>query len=134
MRCPRMRAGQILLSEKIPENAPLSKPSRAKKAPVKPSIPDVGTTQGKRVRHNLLYPDVGAVSNGKTRIVASSSGHILLSDGESCISYTDFDRFSLSGGLCVVAEVGGKLLSAVPLGYTDRTLDSKFEFVSFFSI
>lgn len=130
MRCPRMRAGQILLSEKIPENAPLSKPSRAKKAPVKPSIPDVGTTQGKRVRHNLLYPDVGAVSNGKTRIVASSSGHILLSDGESCISYTDFDRFSLSGGLCVVAEVGGKLLSAVPLGYTDRTLDSKFEFVS----
>lgn len=130
MRCPEMRAGQILLSEKIPEGSPLSKPSRTKKAPVKPDIPDVCAARGKRVRYNLLYPKVCAVSNGKTRIIASSSGHILLSDGEMCVSHTDFDRFSLSGGLCVVAEVDGRLLSAVPLGYTDRSVDSRFEFFS----
>lgn len=128
MRCPKMRAGQILLSEKIPENAPVSKPLRTNKAPARPSLPDVGTATVKRVRHNLLYPCVGAVSNGKTRIIASSSGHILLSDGETCISHTDFNRFSLSGGLCVVAEVGGRLVSAVPLGYSDESLDSRFGF------
>lgn len=128
MRSPTMRAGRILLCERVPEKAPVSKPQRTKKAPLRPLPPDVGTVEKRKANYNVLYPEVGSVSNGKTRITASSSGHIMLSDGDDCISYSDFDRFSLSGGLCAVAEVGGKIISAVPLGYTDESLDTDFSF------
>lgn len=128
LKSPSMRAGKILLSEKIPKRAPVSKPQRVKKRRTKPLPPDVGSVERRSYRHNVLYPDVCAVSNGKTRITASSSGHILLYDGDDCISYSDFDRFSLSGGLSVTAEVNGRLISAVPLGYTDKSLDSDFSF------
>ncbi|MCI6971419.1 MAG: hypothetical protein MR916_02965 [Eubacterium sp.] len=128
MRSPTMRAGKILLCERVPDKVPVSKPRRTEKAPSKPLPPDVDATEKRKPGYNVIYPEVCAVSNGKTRITASSSGHILLSDGDDCIAYSDFDRFSLSGGLCLVAEVDGKIISAVPLGYTDESLDSEFSF------
>lgn len=126
MRDPSMRAGKILLEERASPGAATYFPRKKERSPEKPRIYENGASPEYKYEHNVLSPDVYMLSNNKTRIVASTSGHIAAYDGDVCLFGSDFDRFSLGGGAELVAEADGAILSAVPLGYTDDGFESRF--------
>lgn len=129
MRDPSMRAGRILLEERASPGAATYFPRKKERRPEKVRIYENGASPEYKYEHNVLSPDVYMLSNNKTRIVASTSGHIAAYDGDVCLFGSDFDRFSLGGGAQIVAEADGAILSAVPLGHTDAGFKSRFSVV-----
>ena len=130
MRCPIMRASRELLSEKIPVSA--RSISQKKRVKMPEPAPRFMGGDGKAIpqyEYNLIYPEIHLLSNNKTKIIASSSGHIELSDGSDILCLSDFDRYSLGGGLRVYAEIDGKVFSAVPLSEEPEGFAGTFDFV-----
>ena len=126
MRNVQMRAGKILLEERISKNAEITSPKTRTKTDKKPAFYGDFSIEEIKYEHNVLSPDVYMLSNNKTRFIASSSGHMSMYDGNICVFTSNFDKLSLKGGLMVTAEVDGKLIAPFPLGYTDSIFDSKF--------
>lgn len=128
MRTPKLRASRELLCEKISVNAP-TVPMKAKnKHEEKPLLvyhDDVGEISA---RYDILCPDMAMISNNKTRILASSSGHMAIYNGEKVLFRSDFERFSLGGGLQIYAVADGETLPLVPLAQRNKLFSSRFSF------
>ncbi len=133
MHRPKMRAFYELLCEKIPVNSrPL--PTKAK---TKREAREVlhyresgvrGENKAAKTPYNVAFPDMAMLSNNKTRLLASSSGHIAVYNGENVLFGSDFDRFSLGGGLCFYLVADGVSYPLVPLGARADGVESIFAF------
>lgn len=134
MRSPRMRASRELLSERIP-SVPKRAPVRIYREKVRPVRTDVydeksgERTEGFHCSRGIISPELALASNNKSRIVASSSGHMAFYDGRDAVALSDFETFSLSGGFRVVFLIDEKTYFAYPLGMGDVTAE-KYEFAS----
>ena len=62
------------------------------------------------------------------RVIASSSGHIAVYNGDDVLFLSDFDRYSLKEGLHVYAVVDGTVLPLVPLAQRQKNVHSEFDF------
>ena len=130
MRSPVMRASRELLSEKIPVSArSCSTKKRMKMPEPAPRFVGAETKDVPKYEYNLIYPEIHLLSNNKTKIIASSSGHIELSDGSDILCVSDFDRYSLGDGLRVYAEIDGRIFSAFSLSEEPDGFIGKFDFV-----
>lgn len=143
MRIPKLRASGELLCEKINVSAP-SIPEKSKnKREEKPVLAYFGKENkvktSERTKYGLLAPDVAMLSNNKMRIIASSSGHIAVYNGDDVLFRSEFDRFSLGEGLRIYAVADGNILPLVPLAQRYKNMISKFDFyyddnkISYFS-
>lgn len=129
MREANMRACRGLLGEKMPTSAGGTIRKEKKKAAVKPIAPRGSEREIIKKRPpTLLHPDVFMLSNNKTRVVASSSGQIAIFDGADAVVSSPFERLSLGGGMQFYADIGGKIISAVPLGYVSDGVRPTFDF------
>ena len=130
MRAPVMRASRELLSEKIPVSA--RSPFAEETDKNAGSCSQIYRSEGKGIpkyEYNLIYPELHLLSNNKTKIIASSSGHVELSDGSDILCASDFDRYSLGGGLRVYAEIDGRVFSAFPLSEEPEGFTGTFDFI-----
>jgi cyclic beta-1,2-glucan synthetase len=96
MRIPKMRAYHELLCEKIAVESPLMpKKAVAKKSENNSLSFGYAPTPAKaeKSKYNLLFPDVAMISNNKLRVIASSSGHIAVYNGDEVLFISAFERF-----------------------------------------
>ncbi len=129
MRSPKLRASRELLCEKISVNAPAI-PTRSKnKREEKPLSVYINNSKAERNEYDILYPDMAMLSNNKTRILASSSGHIAIYNGENVLFRSDHNRYSLGNGLQIYAVADGEVLPLVPIAKNDNTFSSKYSFM-----
>lgn len=128
MRNAAMRASRELLCERIPEIIKCA-PARIYTPHEKPSRPEFYEEETiSQEKHSIISPEFALASNNKSRIIASSSGHIALYDGREAIAISDFDMFSLGGGFRAVFYIDDKIYFPYPLGACDIAAD-KYEFV-----
>lgn len=130
MRIPKMRAYRELLCEKIPVGAavpPKRKRVALKKTEaLKPYFPAAKSREAEK--YNVLFPSVAMLSNNKLRLIASSSGHIAVYDGENLLFDSFFSRFSLGGGLRFYLWADGEVYPLVLLGARKNGTESEFSF------
>ena len=133
MRKPKMRAFYELLCEKIVVDSRRI-PTKSK---TKREVREVlyyresglrGEKKTEKAPYNVAFPDVAMLSNNKMRLLASSSGHIALYNGENVLFRSDFERFSLGGGLCFYLEADGAVYPLVPLCERTEGTESSFFF------
>jgi len=134
MRVPKMRASAELLCEKIAVNAPAipskSKDKRKDKPITAYSKVSEKVIMPKKEKYSLISPQVAMLSNNKFRILASSSGHIAVYNGNYVIFRSDFDKFTLGSGLRFYIVADGNVLPLVPLESRLKKVNSKFDFSS----
>lgn len=129
MRSPVMRASAELLSEKIPVSARgISTKKRMKIPEIPPRYTGMEEKNVPKYEYGILYPEIALLSNNKTKVIASSSGHVELADGSDLICTSDFDRYSLGGGLRVYAVIDGETFSAVPLSVEPEGFHAEFSY------
>ncbi len=133
MHRPKMRAFYELLCERIAVNShPIPKKAKTKReAREVLYYRESGTgSEGKEAKtpYNVAFPDMAMLSNNKTRLLASSSGHIAVYNGENVLFYSDFERFSLCNGLCFYLVADGAAYPLVPLGTRRKGVESRFRF------
>lgn len=129
MRVPKMRAFYEMLCEKIPvSNRALPRRERVKSVSYNDRTHLAYEKEIPCLKHDILFPSVAMVSNNKTRIVASSSGHIAVYNGENVIFYSGFEKFSLDSGLCFYLVADSGVYALVPLGHTCNNVESTFDF------
>lgn len=129
MRDPYMRSCRELLGEKVPTGVETLR-RREKKRLRKTAVEHYRAKSEKKTSPppTVLSPRVYMLSNNKTRVIASSSGHVSFCDGDDLIFSAPFDKFSLGNGLHASVFVDGIYISAVPLGYVSRGVLSEFSF------
>lgn len=128
MRNASMRASRELLCERIPEKVKCA-PARIYAPHEKPARPDIYEEENISCgKYSVLSPEFALASNNKSRIIASSSGHIALYDGREAIALSDFDMLSLGGGFRIAFYIDEKIYSPYPLGAPDITAE-KYEFL-----
>ncbi len=134
MRIPKMRASAELLCEKIAVNAPAIPPKSKDKRREKPITAYSKTSEEvlphEKEKYSLISPQAAMLSNNKFKIIASSSGHIAVYNGNNVIFRSDFDRFTLGSGLRFYIVADGNVLPLVPLENRLKRVRSKFEFSS----
>lgn len=133
MKNPKMRASRELLCEKIAVGARAisnsSKRSRAKSERRVYFLPEgAGKLSHTPSEYSILFPSVAMISNNKTRVLLSSSGHIKAYNGNKTVFYSEFSRFSLMSGLRFYAVADGDVLPLCPLQKRNSEFDSKFFF------
>ena len=131
MSIPKMRAYRELLCEKIAVESELT-PAKAK---VKREEREAffyravaGEEGAQKAKYNLLFPDVAMLSNNKLRLIASSSGHVAVYNGENALFLSEFERFSLGGGLRFYLWADGAVYPLVPMGARQEDAKSTFSF------
>ncbi len=129
MKIPKIRASRELLCEKISVNAPTVPTKSKNKREEKPLLVYREDVKEIRARYDILCPDMAMISNNKTRILASSSGHIAIYNGENALFRSEFERFSLGGGLQIYAVADGEVLPLVPLSQRNKLFTSRFSFI-----
>ena len=129
LRDPHMRSARELLAERMPTSvSPLPK----KREAVTEHIPLEAENEifvPRKQTCGLLSPQTALLSNNKTKIFFSSSGHIEYIDGQRAVSISDFDRFSLGSGLRVYVNIDGKVFPTVPLGKIPEGYVGEFDFL-----
>ncbi|MBO4216470.1 MAG: hypothetical protein J5940_00845, partial [Clostridia bacterium] len=128
MRNARMRASRGLLCDRIPISAPVSGKRRAVPEKRPYYISDENDVAAKAVRDNVCAPEAALLSNGKTALWASSSGHISLFSGRMAESYPCRDRYSLKRTFFAFVKIGNEVFSATPAGDVSGTGDYDFEY------
>jgi cyclic beta-1,2-glucan synthetase len=133
MRAPKMRAYGELLCEKIctfakvaPHKTKIS--SVEKENPLRMNLWETEKIKAQKTAFNIAFPEVAMLSNNKTRLIASSSGHIAVYNGEKIIFRSEFNRFSIGGGLMFYLVADGEVYPLVPLCTGSAACDSRFEF------
>ncbi len=126
---PRIRAARELLAEKMPTAvSPL--PKKRGEIPVCPNVEAEEAIFVSDGRENqLLFPQTVLLSNNKTKIFCSSSGHVEILNGREAIFVSDFDRFSLGSGMRIYVNVDGIVFPTVPLGEVPDGFVGEFEFL-----
>ena len=129
LRDPHMRSARELLAERMPTAvSPLPK----KRDTVTEHIPLEAENEifvPRKQTCDLLSPQTALLSNNKTKIFFSSSGHIEYIDGVRAVSISDFDRFSLGSGLRVYVNIDGEIFPTVPLGRVPEGYVGEFDFL-----
>ena len=129
LRNPQMRAARELLAERMPTSvSPLAK---KKEMPAEhiPLEAEEAVFIPRRRTDGLLTPQTALLSNNKTKIFLSSSGHIEYIGGTRAVCISDFDRFSLGSGLRVYVNIDGTVFPTVPLGEIPKGYVGEFEFL-----
>ncbi len=133
MHRPKMRAFYELLCERIAVNSPpIPKKAKTKRearevlyyreSGAKSDVKEI------KIPYNVAFPDMAMLSNNKTRVLASSSGHIAVYNGENMLFRSDFERFSLGNGICFYLVADGVSYPLVPLGARTDGVESRFGF------
>ena len=132
IRRPKLRASQELLCEKIAVNAtaiPLKVKDKRKPKPNAYFSDSLETNASKEIKKcDILLPESLMISNNKLRVIASSSGHISIYNGNNVVFRSDFDKFSLGQGLRCYIVSDDEILPLVPLGARSSYVSSNFEF------
>ena len=131
LKNPYMRASRELLAEKIPRSVfPLPK-KRERTEICRRRISSEAIVPWQSPVCNLLYPEMALLSNNKTKIFLSSSGHMEIVNGRELFCLSDFDRFSLKGGLQIYVNVDGTVFPTVLLGNEPSGYEGTFSFYPF---
>lgn len=130
MRIPKMRAYRELLSEKVSAHRAVPPPRKRAPAAQSTRLPQsfARAENAETEKYNLLFPAAAMLSNNKLRLLASSSGHIAVYDGERALFGSDFDRFSLGGGLRFYLWADGEVYPLAPLCARRQGTKSEFSF------
>ena len=124
-----MRASAELLSEKMPTVLlPYTIKKRIQKEDTPIRYEPTKETQAPKYAYTLLHPDMAMVTNHKTKIFASSSGHIAVENGESVIVRSAYDLYSLGDGLRIYVSIDGTVFPTVPLMREAEGFSSQFSF------
>ncbi len=81
-----------------------------------------------RPSYTLTHPDAAMLTNHKTKLIVSSSGHILTDNGGWFPSALSGDLYSLRDCLRVYVCIDGVVLPTVPLGARTEGFFSEFSF------
>ena len=129
LRNPRIRAARELCAERMPTSlSPLA--SKREELPAFPSVEAEEALFDPPVRSSrLLSPQTALLSNNKTKLFCSSSGHIECVNGTEAIFISDFNRFDLGAGLRVYVNIDGAVFPTVPLGKSPDGYLAEFEFL-----
>ncbi|MBQ2989435.1 MAG: DUF3131 domain-containing protein [Clostridia bacterium] len=129
LRNPRIRAARELTAERMPTSlSPLEK--KREEIPVCPTVEaEEALLTPPRNASRLLSVQTVLLSNHKTKLFCSSSGHMECINGAEAIFLSDFDRFSLGAGLRVYVNVDGTVFPTVPLGEVPAGYRAEFEFL-----
>ncbi|MBQ8497734.1 MAG: DUF3131 domain-containing protein [Clostridia bacterium] len=128
LREVHMRAVRELLYERIPNTvSPLPKKRVAAMLSGTPIVPP-SVPEETLMPKSLIDPETVMLSNNKTKIFLSSSGHMELLDGREAIFISDFSRFSLGNGAKIYVNIDGTVFPTVPLGEMADGFISDFSF------
>lgn len=121
-----LRSASELLKEKIPKDARLFcdvyySDAASHKRPLLQNFEAGGHVE------SLANPKCTAISNGKARIVLSSSGHIVLKDGRDILTQSRLFIDSFEHSLAVFANIDGHVVSPLAISQAENNNDS-FEF------
>ncbi len=126
---PHMRAARELLYERIPD---VVSPLPKKQAPVlslRQTIVPPAPSETPLQTVSLTAPQTVMLSNNKTKLFLSSSGHMELMNGREAVFLSDFKRFSLGGGAQVYVNIDGVVFPTVALGAQTEGFVSEFSFL-----
>lgn len=108
-----MQSAKELLEEKIPVNAVIRKLKKRKDIPVKSVLKSV---EGKiHTTPSLKMPNVSLLSNGYSKIIVSTSGHIKMSVGDYLINHCEFEKYYCTDSFFCFANFNGATVSCSPL-------------------
>ncbi|MCL2096709.1 MAG: hypothetical protein FWH10_07385 [Oscillospiraceae bacterium] len=110
MRDAPQRSAAELLQEKIPVDAVIFEDINPREVPEKINR-SYGLIEKNTGKINLENPVCRLISNSKSKITASSSGDIMLSDGVYNINYSDFDRYNNLKPFSVMFKYGEEVFS-----------------------
>ena len=129
LREPYMRAARELTAEKIPTSVyPLPK----KKDRISVSAPPTTSEEifvSEVHANRLLSPEMILLSNNKTKLFLSSSGHIECINGRDAVFISEFNLFSLSSGLRIYVNVDDTIFPTVSLGMEPEGYTGEFIFL-----
>ncbi|MBQ3489527.1 MAG: DUF3131 domain-containing protein [Clostridia bacterium] len=129
LREPHMRAARELMAEKIPTSVhPLPKKRERPVTSVPLSVTeDIFVPEPRANR--LLSPETVLLSNNKTKLFLSSSGHIECINGRDAVFISDFYLFSLTSGMRVYVNIDGVVFPTVSLGMEPENYVGEFVFL-----
>ena len=129
LREPHMRAAVELTAEKIPTSVhPLPK----KKERIGISAPMTAAEEifvPEPHANRMLSPDMVLLSNHKTKLFLSSSGHMECINGRDAVFISDFNLFSLGSGMRVYVNIDGTVFPTVSLGIEPENYIGEFDFL-----
>ncbi len=128
MRHPVMRASRVLLWERMPSPCRMAKQAFDSAKAVPAFAPVSKNEVFSSYIYTLLHPEMAMLSNNKTKLFASSSGHIAAESGELSLFSSDFDLYSLGRGFRVYVMIDGVVLPTVPLMAETDGFSSRFSF------
>ena len=129
LRNPRIRAARELTAERMPTSVtPLEKKRESIPVYENPETETALFAPPEAHANRLLSPQTVLLSNNKTKLFCSSSGHIECINGREALFISDFDRFSLGAGLRMYVNIDGTVFPTVPLGEIPEGFVGEFEF------
>ncbi len=129
LRSSAMRASMILWDEPMPQGPVCHLPKRRppKDMPFSRVSSEPPT---KCFAHTLLHPDMAMLSNNKTKLFLSSSGHIALENGRTRLLASDFDLYSVRRGMRISVCIDGVMLPTAKLMREAEGISSRFLYES----
>ena len=127
MKDAAQRSASELLQEKIPVDAIIFEDINSREVPEKINR-SYGLIEKNTGKINLENPVCRLISNSKSRIIASSSGDIMLSDGIYAINYIDFDRYNNLKPFSVLFKYNGEVFSQSKIPVNRDNAEYLYEF------
>ncbi|MCL1858251.1 MAG: hypothetical protein FWF92_03355 [Oscillospiraceae bacterium] len=127
MKDASQRSAYELLQEKIPVDAIIFEDINSREVPEKINR-SYGLIEKNTGKINLENPVCRLISNSKSRIIASSSGDIMLSDGIYTINYIDFDRYNNTKPFSVMFKYNGEVFSQSKIPVNRDNAEYLYEF------
>ena len=127
MKDASQRSAAELLQEKIPVDAVIFEDINSREVPEKINR-SYGLIEKNTGKINLANPVCRLISNSKSRIIASSPGYIMLSDGIYTINYEDFDRYNNLKPFSVLFKYNGGIFSQSKIPVNRDNADYLYEF------
>jgi cyclic beta-1,2-glucan synthetase len=127
MKDAAQRSASELLQEKIPVDAVIFEDINSREVPEKINR-TYSVIEKNTGKINLENPVCRMISNSKSRITASSSGGVMLSDGVYTINYADFDRYNGSKPFSVMFRCGDEIFSQSKTPLNRENAEYLYEF------
>ena len=127
MKDAEQRSAAELLQEKIPVDAIIFEDINPREIPEKTNR-SYALIEKNTGKINLENPVCRLISNSKSKIIASSSGDIMLSDGVNTINYMDFDRYNNTKSFSVMFRYNGEIFSQSKIPLNRENAEYIYEF------
>ena len=127
MKDAAQRSAAELLQEKIPVDAIIFEDINSRDVPEKINR-SYGLIEKNTGKINLENPVCRLISNSKSRITASSSGDIMLSDGIYTVNYADFDRYNNTKPFSVMFRYNSEVFSMSKIPVNRENAEYLYEF------